>query len=291
MSKNGLILIAFVSLSLSGTAQAQTVFWEGVAYNNDGSWEASGQPGGTTFTWTGSGTRVDAATNFANVNSYVNSPDFDLGGAGGDSFGDKLGDAATEQNATWEMVFRPGDFSGTHHLFNTGGNGDGTAIVLLDNMLEFRFQDADSANERVVTTAALDADGADPNDFVHVVGVADVAGQAAGIGSLFVNGELIDMAVSAGTIDDWDGNDLANLGSGAGDNFNLPGDNPFVSEAFDGDIALFRFYQDQAFNADEVSAAFEALGPLAVPEPTSIAIWSLIGFVLCGLGYYRIKRK
>ena len=42
---------------------------------------------------------------------------------------------------------------------------------------------------------------------------------------------------------------------------------------------------DRAFHVDLAANA------AAVPEPASVAIWSLLGFTLAGFGYYRIRRK
>ena len=245
---------------------------------------ATTEPTSAQFVWSGIGSFATAATNFA-FDTYVSSPDFNLAGTNPDSWQDKLGNAATQQDATWEFAFRPGDFTGSHHLFNTGGNGDGTAFLLNGDTLEFRFQDNSTAAQRVFMSHQLTGDS---DEFYHVVGTADVESLAAGIGVLYVNGELVDGPLtSTGTIDDWDGGDLANLG-GASESFNIPGGTSVAFDAFNGDIAFFRYYQDTIFDQGQVDEAFAAL---AVPEPASIAIWSIIGLGMFGFGYRKLRRK
>ena len=91
---------------------------------------------------------------------------------------------------------------------------------------------------------------------------------------------------SSGTINDWDGGDIANLGGG-NESFNIPG-GTIGFDAFDGDIAFFRYYQDTIFSQDLVGQAFAAL---AVPEPASFAIWPIIGLGMFGFGYRKLRRK
>ena len=139
-------------------------------------------------------------SNFSNITSWVNSPGYNLAANPNDSWQDGLGNPATQENVTWEIVFRPGDYDGTHTLFNTGGNGDGTAITLVGSTVEFRFQDANSDAQRVIVSADLSALGP-ATDFYHVVGVCDVDTAGTGTGTLYVNGALADgPTTSAGTI-------------------------------------------------------------------------------------------
>ena len=114
------------------------------------------------------------ASNFSAVSQWVNSPGFNLSSNPNDSWQDGLGDLITKENVSWEMVFRPGDFVGTHVLFNTGGNGDGTAITITGSVLDFRFQDADSTAQRLVISKDL-AEIGPATDFYHVVCLADIA--------------------------------------------------------------------------------------------------------------------
>ena len=232
-------------------------------------WSAEGLPEGDLTTWDPSinatlnalitfvqntgGTVESGGSNFSNITSWVNSPGYNLAANPNDSWQDGLGNPATQENVTWEIVFRPGDYDGTHTLFNTGGNGDGTAITLVGSTVEFRFQDANSDAQRVIVSADLSALGP-ATDFYHVVGVCDVDTAGTGTGTLYVNGALADgPTTSAGTINDWDGGDLAELGKGN----NIPGGNPFNPAAFTGDIAVFSYYGGDLLNADIIESRYE----------------------------------
>ena len=85
---------------------------------------------------------------------------------------------------------------------------------------------------------------------------ADVGIGTPGIGSLYVNGILAAGPVtSTGTINDWDGADLAELGKGA----NIPTSTTFPFEVFSGDIALFNYYGNRILNASQVDAMYAAI--------------------------------
>jgi hypothetical protein len=171
-----------------------------------------------------------------------------------DSWQDGLGDLATKADVSWEMVVRPGDFNGTHTLFNTGGNGDGTAIVLTDSTLDFRFQTANTDEGRIIISTDLSALGS-AGDFFHIMATADVGG-AVGTSTLYVNGQLIAGPISStGDIDDWDGGDLAELGKGG----NIPAGNPFAFEPFNGDIAVFNYYGGRILNESQVLEKYTAI--------------------------------
>ena len=246
---------------------------EGLADGALATWSVTTNTSGASpIHWGGGagGTKQSGSTNFVNVNDWVNSPEYALQGSG-DSWQDVYGGPETKLDATWEMVFRPGDYTGNHMLFNTGGNGDGTGWVLLGSTIEFRFQDAANADRRNFRSFDLSTLGP-ATDFYHVVGTADVAGQDEGIGELFVNGVSRDGPVtSSGTIGDWDGGDPAGLG---GFNFNIPGTSSFAADTFTGDIAIFNYYGDEILAAGEISDNFNAL----VPEPSTLLL-TLLGLL------------
>lgn len=74
-----------------------------------------------------------------------------------------------------------------------------------------------------------------------------------------------------------------------------------ASDTFDFTLArqqsldIFNISDTQVSNIDEIrfaSSYLEAVGAAAaVPEPASIAIWSILGLGLAGFGYYRERRK
>ena len=208
---------------------------------------------GITFEGGLGGEAQSGATNFPAISKWINSPGYNLTGPPADSWQDALGNAITQENVSWELIFRPGDFEGTHTLFNTGGNGDGTAIVLTDSELDFRFQDANNDDQRVIAPVDLSTLGA-ATDFFHVVGLADVESDTLGTASIYVNGVLQGEPVeSFGDINDWDGGDLAELGKGN----NIPGGNPFNPDDFDGDIALFNYYGGIILSDEQIQQLFQ----------------------------------
>lgn len=133
--------------SAAGLADGALATW-------DPSTNATGNDG-ITFTAGTGGTVQSGATNFAGISKWVNSPGYNLASNPNDSWQDGLGNPATQTNASWEMVVRPGNFDGKHTLFNTGGNGSGLAFVLEGSVIDFRFQNANIDDRRVIAKADL----------------------------------------------------------------------------------------------------------------------------------------
>ena len=257
----------------------------------DLSWTAGGLPEGNLTTWnpainvTGNnairfvrntgGTVRSGISNFANVSQWLSSPGFNLSSNPNDSWQDGLGDLVTKANVTWEMVFRPGDFIGTHVLFNTGGNGDGTAITITGSVLDFRFQDAANTAQRLIISKDLAPIGP-ATDFYHVVCLADVDTAATGTAHIYVNGQLAaGPTTSTGTINDWDGGDLAELGKGA----NIPGSTTFAHTAFTGDIALFNYYGNRLLSEQQITDAYARIAGENAP------------FAITGITYNAAENK
>lgn len=227
--------------------------------------------GNAGIVWIGSGTVETGSSNFGNITTWINSPNLALMSNPADSFQDGLGDPVTKADVSWEFIFRPGDFEGLHTLFNTGGNGAGTAFVLNGSVLDFRFQNANNDSQRVIASSDLAEIGA-ASDFFHVVGVGDVDSATSGTARFFVNGELKAEVTSTGAIEDWDGGDLAELGTGN----NIPGGNPFNPESFNGDIAVFNYFQGILIAEEQAQALFSAQGASAgALEITEIEVMDL----------------
>lgn len=209
---------------------------------------------GIVFNRNTGGTVESGASNFSNISQWVNSPGYNMASNPADSFHDGLSDLATKQNVSWEMIFRPGDFSDFHVLFNTGGNGAGTALTLNGSTLDFRLQNAANADQMVTISTDLSSIGA-ASDFYHVVATADVESASTGTASLYVNGHLVAGPItSVGIINDWDGGDLAELGKGN----NIPGSSASGALAFTGDIALFNYYGGRALLAAQITDLYNA---------------------------------
>lgn len=237
----------------------------------DLSWTAAGLADGNLTTWTPAsnitsndgivftqntgGTVQTGASNFANISQWVSNPGYNMASNPLDSFQDGLGNPATMVNVSWEMVFRPGDFTGFHVLFNAGGNGSGTAITLTDSTLDFRLQAAANDDQRATISTDLSSIGT-ASEFYHVVATADLESAGTGTASLYVNGQLVaGPTTSVGIINDWDGGDLTELGKGN----NIPGASPSGAAAFTGDIALFNYYAGRVLSGSQVSDLYNGI--------------------------------
>lgn len=187
------------------------------------------------------------------------------------SLNDVAGDPS-RFSASFEMVFKPDDFTGQEVLFETGGAGDGLSITLDGSTLWLNVKNGNE-NARASFDLARLGPGAQ-NDFLHVVGVADLDNDQA---LLYVNGVLRVTQAGTGDLADWSGTDDAGLGSINGAiNFGSP--SPFA-----GQIGLFRFYPG-ILTAEEVMANYGAL----LPEPSTLV---LLGLGVVGLGLLLPRRS
>ncbi len=149
---------------------------------------------------------------------------------------------------SFEIWVKMSDLTGQHILFETGGGSMGTSLTTADNVLDFRVNAGGAAVGAVSNTfAAL------PSDFIQVVGVIDVSDGLA----LYVDGALV-QTVTGVTIADWAG---ANEGQLGGEDTNVAAPSGFVPTAFDGQVALVRFY-DTALTFLEVETLYSAMVPL-----------------------------
>lgn len=153
----------------------------------------------------------------------------------------------TAQPATFEFVLDVDGSEGS--IFETGGSGDGLQVDVSGGVLRGTVQE----NPPARVTYALSA--TDLDRFIHVVFVAD---QANDVVQLYVDGKLEDSQPWTGN--DWAGGDNASLGSMSN---TRPTDGSTAD--FSGQIGLFRFYNNKAFDATEVAANLDAIrgGPSA----------------------------
>ncbi|MCP4125694.1 MAG: DUF4347 domain-containing protein, partial [Gammaproteobacteria bacterium] len=166
-----------------------------------------------------------------------------VGGATTSPFEDLPSGDPTSSSASFEIWFRPEVLSGEQMLFETGGNDKGTCLYLDGTNLVFNT-DASSA---IPITVDLNSIYVDPTaEFIQVLATIDLTGNEA---ELYVDG------VSRGTValtkTDWAGGD----GSGLGmvNNQSVRG-----SGNFNGDIAVFRFYES-VLTSTEVTANYESI--------------------------------
>lgn len=163
---------------------------------------------------------------------------------------------------SFEVWVKMADLTGSHILFETGGNTIGTSITMTDNVLDFRVNNSGSAVGAASSTLA-----ALPSDFIQVVGVLDVSDSL----SLYVNGTLA-QTVTGITIADWAG---ANEGQLGGTDVNVAKPAGFEPTVFDGQVALARFY-NSALTVSEV----ETLYTSTIPEPATLGLVAVFGGAL-----------
>jgi hypothetical protein len=192
-------------------------------------------------------------SNFAGVTGWYSAPSASM-----QSFNDAPLSAApfsqsTNQPVSFELVFRPGDLTGNHLLFETGGNGDGTGIVLNGATLEYRAQDANTVEQRIILSHTFAA--GDEANFHHIVGTIQTGAAGINVGFLYVNGVQVDTFAATGDVNDWAGGDDSGLGRLTGST--STGQTGFA--AFTGDIAILRYYARVVLSAAEVLALYDDL--------------------------------
>ncbi len=159
-----------------------------------------------------------------------------------DASNSSWGNFGTTQPATFEFVIDVDGNDGS--IFECGGSGDGLQLDLVGGVLRGTCQEGTPARASYTLTPE------DLGRFIHVVFVADHVNDVV---QLYVDGDLKDSVVWNGN--DWAGTDSPSLGEQAG---TMPSGGS--TAAYNGKMALFRFYMDKAFTPEEVTTNFESLG-------------------------------
>jgi len=231
-------------VTLSPTAGSTMSF--DAANDSDGDWL---DDDATARTWTmdAFGTEVTHTTSLAKplpgiTAAYRFSGAVPSGATMG-SFEDLTGNP-TDTSASFELWFRPDVLTGQQILFETGGSTDGTSIYLDGSNLIFVAKDGAVLDQVSVDLSSLYADPT--AEFIQLVAVIDMTGNHI---ELFIDGVSQAQASLNGL--DWagaggSGLGQVNAGTAAG------------SGQFDGDIAIFRFYE-QALTATEVGDNYQAV--------------------------------
>lgn len=188
---------------------------------------------------------------------------------GKDSWSELVFGDPTDDDATIELWFKPGDLTGKEVLFETGGTTTGLSIRLNGDKIELAVK---FNAESILLDFDLDADsnGIDFDDFIQVAAVLDLTHDVI---RLYVHGiERASMAF-AGT--DWDGGDAASIGNIEG----AIGASGSGYGQYFGQLAILRLY-DQALNTGQIQANYEAITGAPVPEPASFAVLALSSLML-----------
>ncbi|WP_281648872.1 Ig-like domain-containing protein [Parendozoicomonas sp. Alg238-R29] len=199
----------------------------------------------------------------------------------------------TNKDATFEMWFKAGSSNAAGNytlLFESGGATDGISLVLEGSNLYFIVEDSDSggANRRQVALKYdLSELGIDPKaEFVQVAGVFDLgAPDGEGQIRLYVNGTLVAQDATPVSLLDWAGPNESSLGRIDGSTSSSADDDDIVIDgtsfniptlnAFEGDIAEFRYYEEALSNS-EVLGNFQAVAGLAVTHVNGQPVSALV---------------
>lgn len=169
------------------------------------------------------------------------------------------------QDATFEVWFKV-DSLGTSEdqvLFEAGGPGRGVALVLNDDQLSFNVNGDGSLSTFTLSDTLT-------TGWNHAVGVIDLTGfnddQPNDSMSLYVNDALVG-SLNGILIDDWSGGNTSGIGDVA-DVLGAGG----TPEAYHDEIAIVRYYQNHAFDPNDVSQNYQAVTGSGVMLPTTMQI-------------------
>ncbi|MFT5122769.1 MAG: hypothetical protein ACI97B_001401 [Verrucomicrobiales bacterium] len=244
-----LICGAFAAQAQQAVPGFTKFFVAGVAPDGDDDaiWEDSLDT--INFNWGFSGAQAPLEVSDAGMPNFTQAYVFPAAAAtttGGSTLG-------SGQDTSFELWFRPTDLIGNHVLFELGGNGNGTSVLLEADRLHF-FSQTGSANQ-MQTTITLPPDAA--GRFHQLVAVIDFLAAGAGDNVLYLNGGALSASnhFASGYT-----NFAGSNGSGLGQaNSTYSGDSVYPAGTmtpFNGEIAAFRFYQGKAIDAADVLQNF-----------------------------------
>jgi VCBS repeat-containing protein len=146
-------------------------------------------------------------------------------------------------------------------LWETGGAGQGSSVLLNnDGTVTFAVKNNNNTTARSVVTGTTVLV---PGQWYHIVASVDINQSGTNdLVSLFINGAA-DGSDSAGTlVDFWSGTDDAGVGGISGSSVGADDANPGVFEnnygAFSGQLGLFNFYTNTAYDATAALANYNA---------------------------------
>lgn len=166
----------------------------------------------------------------------------------------------SRQDATFEVVFHVDDTSAGDDqvLLEVGGAGSGVAFVLNNDTLKFNV---DGIGGDIDLTQTL------TTGWHHAVGVIDLTSETDSV-MLFVNGQQVGI-MSGQNINDWAGGNIAGLGGGAN---SVTGVSSGVGQPFHGDLAIARYYENNALNDSDVLQNYQALTTAGLGLPSQLTV-------------------
>jgi len=245
---------------LSSPATAQITPGANLDYDagdDDGAnnvWENTGTTSGRNITNLTNYSFVTPTTSLAGITkAYL----FASGGGNLQTL-DSLGSG---QPASFEMWFRPTDLTGDERLFETGG-GNGVGITLgggsqvPGQTSSAFFSVTQNSGGSQTARVSSDLSGIGVGEFIQVVGTFNAATSTA---AMYVNGLPVGTNTAAAAITDWSGGDAAGVGILGGSNQGGYGGGGMGFADYNGEIAIFRFYQNKLLTPSEVAHNYYAI--------------------------------
>ena len=217
--------------------------------DNDNRWESTA--GNANFDYTfNNGSQTPTAVN-DEVATFITHAYAFPAGRSTSGTGTTLG---ASQDVTIELWFKPSDLIGNEILYEFGGNGNGTSLILLDNQLQLTTQSGNS--NRMQASVTLPPESI--NQFNQAVATIDLLGGSAASCTLTLNGNA---ATDSGSItqnyDAFAGGSTAGLGRIS---VNFAGDDVLTGvQDFSGDIAILRIYLATALSPSEILHNYETI--------------------------------
>ncbi|MBI1368180.1 MAG: hypothetical protein GC162_05950 [Planctomycetes bacterium] len=175
-------------------------------------------------------------------------------------------------NASFEMAVRLADLSGQHVLWEVGGAGSGTSLILVNNELRLSSQTTSTANLMVASTIL---DSSALSKWLDIIAVLKPGSGGSGAMDLYVNGVLVATSTIGSGYSTWAGGNTWGVGV-IGTGGNIAGTLTSGFTNFDGSIALFNHY-DYALTSFAVNeATFTHLIPAPAALPAGLGLLSML---------------
>jgi ELWxxDGT repeat protein len=188
---------------------------------------------GSSFEWDLTGPTRQSISGYPNLQHAYRFDGIDDSAKLNDNLQSMSGDP-TDESVSFEVWINPDDLTDDKVIWEIGGESNGVSMVLWNDLLTFRVK----TGSLIVN---LSHTITDDNKFHQVVGVVNTESSYV---ALYYDGVEVGQTYVVGSID-WSGNNKPGLGS-INDNvgaYSSSEQGDFSSPFFDGDIAIFRFYE------------------------------------------------
>ena len=220
---------------------------------------------GSSFEWDLTGPTRQSISGYPNLQHAYRFDGIDDSAKLNDNLQSMPGDP-TDESASFEVWINPDDLTDDKVIWEIGGESNGASMVLWDDLLTFRVKTGS-------LIANLSHTITDDNKFHQVVGVVNTESSYV---ALYYDGVEVGQTYAVGSID-WSGNNKPGLGS-INDNvgaYSSSEQGDFSSPFFDGDIAIFRFYEFEMVPA-QIQSSLELFSLQAPIISYSLSSYTLI---------------